>query len=358
MGPERSAGRPTGKLAGKLAGAFAAATAAIWTTGAALAQDYTFKLHHFLPATSPTQTETLEPWARAVEARSGGRVRIEIYPSMTLGGRPPELVTQARDGVVDLIWVVNGYTPGLFPRTEVMELPNVYVNDPGAANLALADLFETDLKPDYKGLEVMFLHVHAGNGLALRGPEVHAPDDLAGKKMRIPSRTGAWVLEALGAVPVAMPVPELPQALQKGVVDGALVPFEIVPALKLQDQTDRLVEGDSHTRFGTTTFQMSMNKARWDSLPPEIQAAFREASGPEWLAELGRIWRGTEETGVAITTAAGRSHQVLSPEETETFRTALAPVVERWIEDAERRGIDGAALVARARAAIAAHESR
>ncbi|MGC9419913.1 MAG: TRAP transporter substrate-binding protein [Rhodovulum sp.] len=337
-----------------LAAAFAVAVAALGA-GAAWAQDYTFKLHHFLSANSPTHTETLVPWARAVEENSGGKVKIEIFPSMTLGGRPPELINQVRDGVVDMVWTVNGYTPGLFPRTEVMELPFVFVNDPGAANLALHDMFDTDLKDDYAGVEVMFLHVHSGQAIQMRDTEIRSPADFQGKKIRIPTRTGAWVLEALGAVPVAMPVPELPQALQKGVVDGALIPFEIIPALKIQDQTAYQVELADKTRLGTTTFQLSMNKARWDSLPAEIQQAFRDASGPDWLAELGRVWRGTEEFGIKVAAESGNAHITLSPEETEAFRAATQPVIDRWIAEMDSKGIDGAALVEKARALIAKH---
>src|SRR6056297_4072295 len=111
---------------------------------------------------APAQTRMLEPWARQVEENSGGRVEIEIFPAMSLGGRPPELVQQVRDGVVDLVWTVNGYTPGLFPRTEVFELPGVYLNDIRAANLAMHEMFDEHLAEEYRGLEVMGLHVHAG----------------------------------------------------------------------------------------------------------------------------------------------------------------------------------------------------
>ena len=216
-----------------LLGALAAAASTLCLVTTAVAQEYTFRLHHFLGAQAPAQTKMLEPWAKAVEENAGGRVKIEIYPAMTLGGRPPELVQQARDGIVDLIWTANGYTPGLFPRTEVMELPTVFRNDPAAANLALYDMFESDLKEEYTGLEVMFLHVHAGQAFHMRDRDVHSPADLSGTKLRIPTRTGAWLIEALGATPVAMPVPELPPALQKGVVDGALIPWEIIPPLKI-----------------------------------------------------------------------------------------------------------------------------
>jgi len=321
----------------------------------AWAQEFTFKLHHLLGAKAPAHTKMLEPWAKQVEENSGGRVKIEIFPAMSLGGKPPELIQQARDGVVDIIWTVNGYTPGVFPRTEVFELPFVFVNDPRATNLAMHDMFESDFKQEYNGVEVMFLHVHAGQGIHMVDKLVRKPDDFKGLKMRIPTRTGAWVIEALGASPVGMPVPDLPQALSKKVVDGALIPWEIIAPLKLQDQTKYQIEGANKARLGTTTFQVSMNKARWDSLPADIQKAFRDASGADWWAQVGDIWRASDEGGIKIATDAGNEHITLTEEETEAFRKATAPVVDRWIKEVSEKGIDGAALVAKARELIAKH---
>ena len=343
----------TRRLPGAL-GALALLAAALGTLPAH-AQEFTFKLHHLLSAKAPAQTQMLEPWARAVEENSGGRVAIEIYPAMSLGGKPPELIQQVRDGVVDLIWTVNGYTPGLFPRTEVFELPTVYRNDPSAANLAMHDLFEEELKDDYKGLEVMFLHVHAGQAMQMVDTEVRRPADLVGKKIRIPTRTGAWVIEALGAAPVAMPVPDLPQALSKKVVDGAFIPWEIIPPLKIQDQTQYQIEGFERTRFGNTTFQVSMNGARWNGLPDDVKQAFRDASGPEWWAEVGEIWRATDDFGIGVAVEAGNTHVTLTEEETAAFDEALRPVVDRWVEDVGAKGLDGQRLVDDARAAIERH---
>ncbi|WP_418595655.1 TRAP transporter substrate-binding protein [Ponticoccus sp. (in: a-proteobacteria)] len=326
------------------------ATAAMGlSTAPAFAQEHVFKLHHFLGAKAPAQTKMLEPWARAVEENSGGKVKIEIYPSMTLGGRPPELINQVRDGVVDLVWTVNGYTPGLFPRTEVVELPNVYKNDPVATNLALFDMYEEHLSEEYRGVEPMFLHVHAGQAIHTVDKEVRNPEDMAGLKLRIPTRTGAWVIEALGASPVSMPVPDLPQSLSKKVVDGAFIPWEIIPALKIQDQTDYQIEGHDKTRFGTTTFQVSMNQNRWNSLPEDVQKAFRDASNREWAAEVGRIWRAIDEHGIGVATEAGNTHVTLTEEETAAFQQALEPVVQRWVDDMSGKGVDGEALVQTAR---------
>ncbi|MGD1886933.1 MAG: TRAP transporter substrate-binding protein [Cohaesibacteraceae bacterium] len=339
-------------MSSKIALSAAALTAMLSTPVAA--QEYELKLHHFLGERAPAHSQMLVPWAERVEELSDGVVSIEVFPSMTLGGRPPELVSQARDGVVDLVWTLNGYTPGLFPRTEVIELPTVFVNDPTATNLAMRAMFDDQLAEEYAGLEVMFLHVHAGNGMQMVDDEVRAPADLDGLSLRTPSRSGAWVIEALGATPVAMPVPELPQALSRGVVDGALIPWEIIPPLRLQEQTDYQIEGAGMARLGTSVFQVSMNKGTWDSLPDEVQNAFREASNEDWLREVGELWRGTDNFGICMATEAGNTHIVLTDDETAALLAPMEGGVDRWIVEVSDAGVDGDALVGAARDAIAA----
>ena len=127
--------------------------------------EFTLRFHHFLGPKSPAQVKMIEPWAKRIEEASKGRIKIDIYPSMSLGGKPPELIRQARDGVVDIIWTVNGYTAGLFPRSEVFELPFIHTNDPAATNLAMAEMYEKYLADEYKGVKPLFLHVHAGQAI-------------------------------------------------------------------------------------------------------------------------------------------------------------------------------------------------
>ena len=323
----------------------AVAMLSLLTGGVAAAQEFVFKLHHFLGAKSPSHTRVIEPWARAVEENSGGRVKIEIFPAMSLGGRPPELIEQARDGVVDLIWVVNGYTPGLFPRTEVAELPYVEPFAPAEINLALADIFDEHLRTEYAGLEVMFLHVHTGQAIQTRDKLVRAPKDFEGLRLRTPSRTGAWVIEMLDAIPAPMPLPDLPLALQNGKVDGALIPFEIIPPLQIQNQTTYHIEGAGGARLGNTTFQLSMTKARWDALPEDIQKAFRDASGPDWLAQLGAVSLEIEAQGLKAATDAGNMHIVLTEEETDAMRLHLEPVLARWVADIGGLGANGSTII-------------
>ncbi|UCE30167.1 MAG: TRAP transporter substrate-binding protein [Burkholderiales bacterium] len=340
-----------------IAGIAAGLTGLALSTGAG-AQQITLKLHHLLGLKAPAHTQMLEPWAQRIEKATNGKVKIDIYPAMSLGGKPPQLISQARDGVVDIVWTVNGYTPGLFPRTEVFELPFIHTNDPVATNKAMYDMFEQDLAADFKGVKVLFLHVHAGQAIQMVDKEVRKPDDLKDLKLRIPTRTGAWIIEALGAAPVAMQVPDLPQALSKKVVDGALIPFEIIPAFKLQDMTDYQIEGADKSRFGTTTFQVSMNLKRWNSLPADVKKAFLDNSGPDWWAEVGRIWAGTEDVGIGIATKAGNKHVKLDPDEMLAFRAKLEPVVQRWIDEVKAKGIDGEKLVTKARALITKYSTQ
>lgn len=332
-------------------GVAAAAMAFAVPTGAS-AQEHHFVLHHMLSNMSPAHRLMLEPWAERVAEMSDGRISIEVNPSMSLGGTPPELISQARDGVVDIVWTVAGYTPGLHPRSEVIELPGIFPGDARVANLALYDMYE-DIADDFDGIEVMWLHTHGGYAIQNANHEVRSPADVAGLNLRTPSRTGAWIIEAWGGNAVATSVPELPQALSRGEVDGALIPYEIIPPLQLHEQTQYQIEGHDGARFGTILFHVSMNQARWDSLPEDIQEIFRESTNRDWWGEVGDIWEGAEEGGLQYALDDGNTHIVLSEEETEAMFAPLTVVVDRWIADMEGQGIDGAALVERARELVA-----
>ena len=341
---------------------FLAATAAAVAMPAYLRQAWAqnpeveLKLHHFLGPKAPAHTKMLEPWAKAIQDDSSGRVKIEIYPAMSLGGAPPQLFRQVADGVVDIVWTVNGYTPGLFPRSEVFELPTVFTNDIVSANLAMRDLFESQLAPEYADVHVLFLHVHAGQAIHMASKLVRTPDDTKGLKLRVPGPTGNAVVEAMGATPVTMPVPDLPQALSTNAVDGALIPWEIIPPLQLFESTKYQIEGPDNNRFGTTTFQVSMNKARWEALPDDLKEVFTKHSGEDWLREVANIWRGSDDFGIKMAVEKGNEHVVLTEDEMKAFNTVLAPVVDRWVEE-QKGNFDAAALVEAARGALAARKS-
>ncbi|WP_378943739.1 TRAP transporter substrate-binding protein [Paracoccus sp. R86501] len=313
------------------------------------------KLHHFLGPKAPAHTKMLQPWADRIREQSEGRINIELYPAMSLGGAPPQLFRQVAEGVVDIIWTVNGYTPGLFPRAEVFELPTIYTNDLAAANLAMRDVFDDHLAADFADVHVLFLHVHAGQAIQMAQKMVRSPDDTKGLKLRVPGPTGNAVVEAMGATPVTMPVPDLPQALGTNAVDGALIPWEIIPPLQLFESTQYQIEGPDRNRFGTTTFQVSMNKARWDGMDPELQQIFTDNSGEDWLREVAEVWRAADDFGIQMAVDNGNEHVVLTQAEMDAFNQVLAPVVDDWT--AAQSGFDAAALVAAARQAMSDRQS-
>jgi TRAP-type C4-dicarboxylate transport system substrate-binding protein len=335
----------------------AAVVASPFVLRAARAQDaeVSLKLHHFLGPKAPAHAKMLQPWAEKIQADSGGRVKIELFPSMSLGGKPPDLFKQVRDGVVDMVWTVDGYTAGLFPRSEVFELPGINSSNMAAVNLAMRELFDSHLAEEYKDVHVLYLHVHAGQGLHMADKEVRSPADLAGLKLRVPGPTGVSIIEAFGATPVPMPVSDLPQALTTHGVDGALIPWEIIPALKLQDSTKYQVEGPKNGRFGSTVFQVSMNKAKWDALPDDLKTVFNNSSNEDWLKQVAAIWRASDDGGIKIATDSGNEHIVLTDAEYAKFQEALAPVVDKWV--AAHPDFDAKGLVEAAKAAIAKHSA-
>lgn len=336
--------------------AIALAITAALLAGPARAAEVTLTVHHFLSPKSATHTQFITPWAQRVEEQSEGRIKVEIFPSMSLGGKPPELYRQVRDGAADIVWTLIGYTPGVFPRSEVFELPTVHRGSARATNLAIQDNFAL-IAEDYKDLKPLLVHVHAGNAIHLREKAVRSVADLKGLKLRTPSRTGAWLIEAWNAEPVGMPVPALPQALSKGVVDGALVPFEIVPPLKLQDLTRYSVEGADGSRFGASVFIYAMNKARYEALPADLKAVIDANAGAAIAEEMGVVWDSVEAPGKAAQSKSGGEIIGLDAAAKATFDTLGEQVVARWVKEAGEAGIDGQALVEAARASVAKHSA-
>jgi TRAP-type C4-dicarboxylate transport system substrate-binding protein len=245
---------------------------------AGTAQEITLRIHHFLPAPAPVPKNFITPWAEKVTKEAGGKLKVEVYPSMQLGGRPPALIDQARDGVVDIIWTLTGYTPGRFPRTEVFELPFIAASAE-ATSQAAWEFYEKYLKKEFESVHVIAVHVHGPGLLHVKGNGVQKLEDLKGLKLRGPTRQATALLAALGATPVGMPVPAMPEALSKGVIDGTVIPWEVTTPLKVA----QLVQ--SHTNFTgsrglyTSFFVFAMNKAKYDALPADIKKVIDANSG-------------------------------------------------------------------------------
>lgn len=318
---------------------------------AALADEFKFSIHHFLSPKSTTHVDMIQPWVSRIEEASKGRIQFEIFPAMALGGKPPELYSQVRDGVADVIWTLPGYTPGVFPRLEVFELPNVHTGSAVATNAAIQSLLP-ELGEDLKDIHPLLVHTHSGNALHLVSKDVKSFSDVAGLKVRSPSRTGAWMLESWGAEPVGMPVPALPQALAKKTVDGGLVPFEIAIPLKLAELTDFSVELANGKRFGTSTFLFAMNKNSYNSLPDDLKKIIDDNSGLAFAKEMGELWDNVEPKGMQLAKDKGKSVTQLSEDVSAEFAVKAEEVGARWLAEVSSNGIDGASLIKQAQDAV------
>ena len=328
-------------------GAAALATVA----GGAMAQTVTLRLHQMLPPQATIPAKALVPWAQKIEAESGGKIKVQLFHAMQLGGAPPQLFDQAKDGVVDLTWTVLGYTPGRFPKTEVFELPFMS-SSAEASSKAIQEYVEKFAADEFKDVKLIAVHTH-GPGLFHTKQPVTGLETLRGMKVRGGSRIINNMLTKLGATPVGMPVPAVTDALSKGTIDGTTIPWEVTPALKVSE----LVK--NHTTFAgdrglyTQTCAFSMYKASYEKLPADLKKVIDNNSGLPAAAMFGRAMDEGDKAGRAIAEKAGNNIVALDAAETQRWRRTAATVETDWINEVKGKGIDGAKLASEARALIA-----
>lgn len=337
-------------LLGAMGGVALAALATGFMGTAALAQEVTLKMHHFLPQQANVPKDVLEVWAKNVEEGSDGRIKVDIYPSMQLGGKPPELMDQVIDGVADVVWTVVGYTPGRFPSTEVFELPFMMTNA-RAMSQAYWEIFEEDLKDtEFKDVHILGTWVH-GPGMIHTKDPVTSPADLQGMKIRGGSRSVNMLLTELGATPVGMPVPAVSEGLSKGVIDGTTIPWEVTPALKVSELVHNHTEFDGKALY-VLTFVLAMNKQKYESLPDDLKTVIDENSGVEFSIFAGGTQADADGPARQIAVDLGNNIITVSEDDASAWQEAAQPVYDAWLSDMESKGKDGQALLKKARMLI------
>lgn len=335
-----------------MAGAAAAVTLMATT---ALAQDVTLRLHQFLPAQANVPKLVLDVWADNVEKDSEGRIKIERYASMQLGGSPPELMDQAIDGVADVVWTVVGYTPGRFPSTEVFELPFIMTNA-RAASSAYWQMFEKHMKDaEFKDVHILGTWVH-GPGMIHVNKEVKTPADMEGLKIRGGSRLVNQLLEKMGSTPVGMPVPAVSEGLSKGVIDGTTIPWEVTSALKVAELVSNHTEFDGNALY-VLTFVLAMNKDRYESLPDDLKKVIDDNSGLEFSIFAGGTQADADGPARQIAVDRGNNIYTVSGDELQAWIDVAQPVYDEWVADMQTKGIDGQALIDEARALMEAYDN-
>jgi TRAP-type C4-dicarboxylate transport system substrate-binding protein len=316
----------------------------------AQAQEITLKVAHFLPPPSTAHAKFITPWCDKISKESGGKLKCQIFPSMQMGGTPPQLYDQAKDGVADIVWTLPGYTAGRFPLVEAFELPFMMRKTEGTSR-ALWDWVQANDQAEFKDVRPLAFHVHGPGVFHMTSKPIRTLADFKGTKLRAPTRQTNKMLAAFGATPVGMPVPQVSEALSKGVIDGAVIPWEVVPAVKVQELVKFHSETDpSEPAVYTSVFIFAMNKAKYDSLPADMKKVIDANSGAETSAWIGKVFGEADVPGRKL--AEKNTFNTVSKGEIENWKKAAQPVIDDWVKDVTAKGANGKALLDSARSLI------
>jgi TRAP-type C4-dicarboxylate transport system substrate-binding protein len=277
-------------------------------------------------------------WAKEIERLTDGQVKITVFPGGTL-----TKANQCYDGVVkgisDIGMSCFAYTRGRFPVMEALDLPLGYPNGLSATRVA-NQFYETFKPSELSGVKVLYLHAH-GPGLLHTQKPVTTLADLQNMKIRS-TGLSAKVVEALGAVPVAMPQGDTYESLQKGVVEGTFGPIEVLKGWR-QAEVVKYTTDCNGVGYTTAMFVV-MNKAKWESLDPEIQKVF-EATSRKWIDVHGQRWDQGDQEGRAYATSLGNEILQLDSDETLRWKEKVRPIIDAYISGAAAKQLDGSGYV-------------
>jgi TRAP-type transport system periplasmic protein len=304
------------------------------------------KLHHFMSSVSSAHDKFIVPWARKVQADSDGRIRIDIFPSMQLGGAPAHLFDQARDGEVDIVWTAPALMPGRFPKIEMFDLPFVPSRRALVSSKALTDFAVVNLKDEFHEVRPLCFSCTDRAVMHANQP-IRTVEDIKDLKIHVQTRWAGEALHQLGAQPVPMPPGQLQAAINQHVVDGCLDPWHLAPALRLNDALKMHTEF-SDTSPSSTTFVLVMNSAAYDRLPHDLKTVIDSNSGQAAASMAGAMWD-IEAASVADGVVRnGDSIVTLLPEAVAHWRRLTEPVLEIWLKEMREQKAEGGKLMAAA----------
>jgi TRAP-type C4-dicarboxylate transport system substrate-binding protein len=294
------------------------------------------------PAPTPLHAAILEGWAQRVTEASNGTLEIELVTGGTLAGHG-QVLERVQSGVVQIGWDIQGYYPGLFPRTEVVALPFGFDTAEQGTVALNALLDDGTLASEYQGVHVLNLFTFP-NGYVLTAADATDLAGMPGLKLSGINPTRQAIASALGGVPVALSIVDWYQGLNRGTIDGAIESYSAVPPFRLAEVVDHVIE----VPLGGNAAFMFMNQEIYDALPEEARAAIDANSGPEFDRAIGAFWDGAAAAGRGMIEAAGGTITVPSNDERAAWEVAVQPVIAAW----EAATPDGPALRAAFRAAV------
>lgn len=294
------------------------------------------KMHlmHFLPRTSIAHNEFLRPWANKIEQETHDQLEVRIHPAMSLGGSPSDLVEKVRSGAIDAAWTVVGYTPNLFPKTEIFELPFLTNTlEISQLNMLINEFYESHLKDEYEDFYVVLLHSASAGSLHMNGNEIVKLEDLKNLRIRSPSKIMSNFLKDIGSIPIQMPSSDAYESLVYNSIDGAMMSSVAATPLFLHEQTNYHVIAP----FYTTIFAFLINKDFYDSLPKNIQSVIRQNSREHIAYNTGTIWYKAEKQMIEEIEKQGGKIHYLSNDEIIKGRKIAEKSAKEWINNNNRK---------------------
>ncbi len=291
----------------------------------------------FFPPTH-IQCKLAVEWAAEVEKRSEGRLKVAVMPGGSLT-KPDQCYQGVVDGISDLGMSCFAYTRGRFPLLEGLDLPLGYPDGLTATRIA-SDLVAKYQPKEVQDTHVLYVHAHGPGILASKKP-VRSLADLKGLKVRA-TGLSSKIVESLGGAPVGMPQPETYEALQKGVVEATLCPIETLKGWK-QGEVINSVTDASAIGYTTAMF-VTMNKAKWEALPADLQKLVSEISH-EWIEKHGQAWNTADAEGRQFVTQLGRETVTLPAEELAAWQAKLAPILQAYVQSATAKELPAAAFL-------------
>lgn len=320
---------------------------------AAMAQTVNLRMSTWLPPKHHLVADTLQVWFKAIEEASGGTLIIKLDPAPI--AKPPGQYDVVRDGAADMAYHVMAYTPGPFEILRGAELPFLSKNAE-AGSQAAYDWYDRNIgfEKEFQDVKVVTLMVHGPGAVHTKKP-INSLEDLEGVKLRV-GGGGVRMAEALGAVPVAMPAPAAYEAIQKGVADGAMFPFESIKGFRLGELLDYHLEIPGG--LYTTPFAIIMNRAKYDSMSDAHKQVLADFGGITGAKMLGAGWDRADEVGKAFALETGGTINQLSDTELARWKAKIEFMNDDWIAKADAAGLDGAALLDDLRATMAKYAAQ
>lgn len=321
----------------------------------ASAQDVTLRVHHIWPNTATVPSKVLNPWCEKIAAESKNRLKCHLMPSMSAGGTAPQLVDRVKDGVDDMVLTLPGYTPGRFPTTEVFELPFM-ARDAESASRAVWEFVQKNSLKEFQGTKLLAIWVHDEGHLHNAKRPIKTLADFKGLKLRAPTRQTTKLVQLLGASAVGMPITGVADAISKGTLDGAAIPWEAVTGFRITENVKyHTVTPPTRPALYTAVLMWTMNQAKYDALAPDLKAIIDRHSGAALSAQLGKAYDDSQAPSRKI--AEDRKNEVYTlPEaEVDQWIKASAPIYDAWVADMDKRGLNGKQLLQDARELVKKH---